>query len=489
MPIDLRLLVGQDILWNELELSLRLRSTADEGLADIYSSHVARLRQAQFEARQAKHQVELHRNQMKIKKEQASDKEVLQKLKDNLRQAQGELNDLLFRIPNYIDTEIHTMIENDTEKEIQQEDMVTKNNNKSRKDGDIVEQLMFCIGGYERLGRATALTQRGTNLFGAVEQWMIQSCHEMSEMVMTESFELLAMLPMDTATYQRQCGATSSPQNHHLDDTIMAPSWISLVEHHLARDEAYFDRSLPQAYVLTCRDAVCHDSLPFKSSRQSAWYQDLSIQHNIQILSMTGPSLALDSRRLQIAWMNHLRNAYQQLAPKSRLQIRSVPVSALSPNEASRLVLEGFMPHDIKPIQLASLSNLLDYCSAGLRHGNSIDKRNVHLLQGSVCRVGLAVEWMLQHCQLGENHDGIVLPDCLEHQATISFCRRIVKKKDGRQFVQSISIPKPLPAATNVSDQYETLIFGDDTTMAMTPERIRLEAASCPFDFLPFYYR
>ena len=131
----------------------------------------------------------------------------------------------------------------------------------------------------------------------------------------------------------------------------------------------------------------------------------------------------------------------------------------------------------LKAIVLATLSNYLDYCSTGLRHGNSIDKRNVHLLHGTVCDVGLAVEWMLQHCQQSETVDNVQLPDCIRQGERLTFRRRIVKNKGGKTFVQAMPVARPRIAPPETVPS-AALNKGKEMELMATPEMIRKEEAS-----------
>ncbi|GKZ00184.1 hypothetical protein MPSEU_000971400 [Mayamaea pseudoterrestris] len=496
MPIDLRPFAQDESLWNALELSLELRGATANDDDDEPSLLVAQLRQAHGDTRRAKQQLELYRSQYKRK--QVTDRHKLQNLELSFRQAEDTSNHILSRVPNYVDSEIPTFIDKDDESEWQ-----TADNQQTRTHNDeTVNQIMFCIGGYEQLGTHIILTGRGRGLLQAMEQYMIESCQEMPAVVKSEVLDMPLMLPIDAASYQKRCGVVSPFHQCLSDGSIMAPSWMSLVEHHLPLNDTYFDRSLPQSFLLSCTDCMHRTPPTLQTQRQSSWYRDLPLHQDLQVLLVTGPSLSIDSRRLQISWMEHLRDVYQQLAPTSRLRIRSIQPADLSSAEASRLVLESYMPttgsaisssskvDNQLTIELASTSNLLDYCSDGLKHGNSMDKGNVHLLHGSVCNVGFAVEWMLQHCKTVDHGcQGILLPNCIQHGAEINFCRRFIKKKGGKQFVQAIPLPaqQAVVAPTSGHDANATFGSGSDDVCGPTIERIRKEAASCPFDFLPFY--
>ena len=485
MPIDTRLLLNDESLWSDLETSLSARRRFDnkdggDNHEDEYAQHMATtLRRLIDEGRIARQELETYRSQRK--KKQVVDKDHLQALEQADRQAQRVLTRHLANIPNFTDQEIHSHVdENDGDETIK--DTGVKS---AQSDRAFVDQIMFSVGGCEQLGNLHVVTRLGRDLLQSVEEYLVQSC-SLAEM---ELLEMPLTLPEGESIIRKRWYPLSDDSD---TTTISAPSWLSLVDQHLTRNESYFDRVLPQAYFMSCRGASERRLPQSTTPLHSCWYEDLAVQHQLQVLVVTGPSLAIDSRPLQLEWLERLERAYRQLAPHVDLRIRAIPAPDLMPTEASRLVLEGCVSRQNKQqvVVLATMSNYLDFCSTGLRHGNSIDKRNVHLLHGTVCRAGLAVEWMLQHCQQSETGDSVQLPECIRQGERLVFRRRIVKKKGGKTFVQAIPVARP-PVAHPEPTILPALGVHkhNDAELTATPERIRQEAASCPFDFLPFFYR
>jgi hypothetical protein len=487
MPIDLRrFIVDDDKLWSILEASLCERNV--EQAAEM----VENLRQCNHSTRLAAQQVETYRS--KLNKKQAVDKNQLKEL-ENVYQAQyNALTELLSHIPNFLDFDIHKIIK---EYEPSHEEERSEGNLSSD-----FEQLMFCIGGYEDVGKLSVLTARGRHMIHALEQFLLDSCRYMGDLQSSETYEVPLMLSIPMDVYKRRGSMTQ--QSTVDDESIVGPSWIYLIEHQLATGATYFDKSLPQSHLLLCHKDI---SLPpsttcTNNKNQPAlfWYENLAIQHYIQVILVTGPSLEVDSRPLQLAWMEHVQTMYTQLAPSAQLILRSIPSDQLLPTEASRIVLEGYLSHSnsnknntkTTVVELASLSNLLDYPSTGMKHGNSLDKQCVHVLQGKVGLVGEVLEWVLQHCPLDDNDDqtGVALPSCLDLQddSKINFCRRIIQKKGGRRFVQPIiTASSPPETPRDIKPKVVNQQRDEEISTRITAHDIQLEAATCPFTFLPFY--
>jgi hypothetical protein len=511
-------------------LSLRLRRRLPTLIDDTASAaddkdptttkFLTTLRDFIASARTAKQQVELYQRQLN-QGVVGSEKGQLIELQEISRLADADLEECLNNnIPNYVDLEIESFLAKDDTFDHERMQL-TKN----------VQERMFCLGGYEPMGdQCCLLTQRGVQLSQSVEDYLLDALTKdpsFSQKLFqsTQRFELPALLPVSSRVYRyhrwsrTQAPLASTPSDDKAQ--TMLPSWISVVENHLSTgDKRYYDRVLPQCYVLQLRDSNQHTSAmqaTTKKQQRPAWYQKLSVLRQLQVLLVMGPSLVADSRPLQIQWMTHLRdNVFRPLAPTAVLSIRALPPTELLPAEASRLVLESRLFVGNKPvtIQLASLSNFLDYCSTDqMKHGSSIDGRKMHLLQGSLGETALVVEWMLQHCSEvtsddvddDSSPDGLCLPACLLSQGTteeqpLDYTRRIVPRKGGQRSIRSIparlSVPTAAPGSvinnsTTISPKKSSalLLFTDDRPLQVTPDNIREEAASCPFDFLPFYHR
>ena len=236
------------------------------------------------------------------------------------------------------------------------------------------------------------------------------------------------------------------------------------------------------------------------------------------------------------------------LTTRKQVRVRAIPATDLLPSESSRLVIEGFLPEGRRgrgksatnstatsssnnsPVVLAYLSNMQDYCiGREIRHGTT--KEGLHVLHGMICSVNETMDWMCRH--RASDPYAVTLPRCLctnssieettmasseqqqqqpqqqPQQRRILHKRRVVVKANGRKVVQDIkTIPASTPATTTKQKKQQkqlrtthtqsdraTTPFGAGVNhhhppyCSSTPAaRIRAEALSMPYSFLPLFY-
>lgn len=341
--------------------------------------------------------------------------------------------------------------------------------------------------------------------------------------------------------------ATILPNTLQQPQTVALPSWLTLLLHH--QSGTYWDRQLPKLTLLSCTTTPANTTVAAngnapapgdnssscdgrevarvgswttggrrrdkkKKSAALLWHQRLAVQEQLQILAVTGPSLEADSRPLQRRIMERVRDLFEQLlkndsddeddddnndnndssSTAAAVRIRAVPAAELLPMESSRLVVQGFLPPLFeKPVCLAYLSNLQDYCTGSeLRHGTT--KEALHVLHGMICSAAETMEWM---CQNRATPLSISVPRVLACALErIVYTRTVVvSHKNGKRLVRDIVVaagdshddtndvtnkPEAPPEETQSGAQQLT-------NLSVT--RIRAEALSSPFGFLPFYYR
>jgi len=326
-------------------------------------------------------------------------------------------------------------------------------------------------------------------------------------------------------------------------------TWKALLQ--AQHGSTLWDRQLPQIHLLQCtttddaprvlenhqQETTTHitHQRSNKKQQRTPWFHKLQPAKQIQILALTGPSLAADSRPLQRQLMEQVLDLYQQLASstattthgdvkQSLVRIRAVPAQELLPMESSRLVVEGWTAttanatnnkrtkrqESSSPVCLASLSNLQDYCTndtkhCKIRHGT---KENLHVLQGTLCRVGEVMEWL---CQTHATAAGVELPrplrvgkqQQLEQQLSFNkssqqpqllpYTKKVITSaKGGKRIVVEVpfspTTTAPSPSSSSLSEQQKKTT-SDANNNNPTTMRIHTEALSSPFNFLPFYHR
>ncbi|KAL7558527.1 hypothetical protein ACA910_008121 [Epithemia clementina (nom. ined.)] len=544
--------------------------------------------------------------------------EDLEFLERTFQEAHLALQDTLHQIPNYVDTELLNDFDDDDNVERsrleeacsgrEMENIYHVDNNGismeaqhkndkqstachhtkiARSSGGVQqEDVMFCIGGYDRLcspspdvsGDIDMLvwTDAGLDLRCSLQQawdkWLlglVPQGEQQSTMssAAASTIDVKNELTSVMNTFRQWRFPSSSPAgNDDYDDESTA--WRTLL--HSMKGTTLYDRVLPQCHVLYRSGAgrsssisshlSSNNGVQVKGKRQKSMYQkqpwyDAIESEQVEGLFLTGPLVAADSRPLQIHWMRLLQSFYQNLIVSTEemhdnsdkekgdnmkqydikwyrkwMKVVAVPASQLAPAEASRLVLLGKLPQTNETIELAYLSNLYDYCSLDIRHGNSAVLQtvecsgnknnsltkattltaNVHVVRGVLFRQSHALAWMLawnrhsSSCflpnQQGEPNnriennnstgDYVWIPHSIQkhmptHAKTIPFVRKRRVNAKGKQFVEQLSAAKPF--RRREGNDSDITALKSASTLRPTKEQIHLEALSCPFFFLPFY--
>lgn len=345
--------------------------------------------------------------------------------KEKYQQLLSQLMDISSSLPN-----VYRHIDAETKN---QETLDTSPHNHS---SNTKLDVMFAIGGYEELGsHGVFYTDIGIALIDSMHQFILKWWTKQS------TFE--------HATSFRQWKLPAILNNK--------PSWQVILEENHSHQK-YFDRQLPIFYSLQCDDGSAgavvsgENQLASESRAKRNWYQRKSTAW--QIVVLTGPSYEVDVKPLQQKLMSNISAFYQSLGLAPHCNV--VDPTKLLPHQANRIdwILEDKI--------LASLANYDQFFSTAGKHSHSGERLCV--LHGTLCHVPGTLESLLQQGWKGSST--VSVPRFL-HTKPIPVIRHRVRKKNGQWMVQSFP-PKP---------------------MTPTPHDIRMEAASCPFDFLPFYYK
>ena len=498
----------------------------------------------------------------------------LQQLEQSLEELHSTIQDQLHRLTNYVDTELehHLLLRQttDNEKETHQNSRATTTTTKLNVHQSLLqenpqEDVLFAIGGYERLclGRNDIVSNNQTkNNNNKPTLWVWTDTGVELQTALQHAWKewLHAQRQKDVASSENHLHesflrsvhswnfpVSSVAARQGSDSSLCGSHWETVLQS--LEGTTLYDRVLPQCHFLysaSCRMSQCfpcstspamppkHTAKQKKQQQQQPheWLECLESPH-VEGLFLTGPSLSADSRPLQVQWMEWLQSFYtnlivtsttQDMDPSSQcMQVIAVPPSQLEAFEASRLVLVGTLPHSKQTIELAYLSNLLDYCSLDIRHGNSPqasvqqttaknhngdDKvpihRNhkvvtktaasVHVVRGVLCRSANAMAWMLAwnyHHDPNQNTAHVVLPQSIQQHLfrtppKIPIVRRKRVNGKGKTIVEHVSVTKsPNPTTKGAQPRVDKLVVPNQR---LTKDQIRAEALSCPFFFLPFYY-
>lgn len=393
----------------------------------------------------------------------------MQPSKDRLRELQGNYDMALSQLEQCLDTLPNLVDPAMTERTC---DMLENKTSTTQPHGD-VKLPLFSAGCYEEIGTICIMTERGARLEQALEGALLTFLQK------TRAFPNAQILHLPLCVESR-----SKPEREHTEnkqtEECGVPSWRYILQH-LHSNQTYYDRNLPRCQILKCSGPFQQPQQPLmtkKPKQPTAWYQRLSTRKELQLLLVTGSSLEVDSRKAQLETMSHIAAFYQTMLPHCRLFLKGIAADQLGTDECSRLSLEARMESGNKH-EIAYLSNYLDFYSSTTRHGSSMERHHVHVLHGNVCRYSECLDVMAEVCATSQgivvpallrNNQGAPLPEILDYQ------RLVISGKGGRRIVE--------PLASSVLKVGRSLIAG-----APNPDEIRREAASCPFEFLPFYYR
>jgi hypothetical protein len=293
---------------------------------------------------------------------------------------------------------------------------------------------------------------------------------------LSQRYEMPSFAPLSRHAYQERWGASEASKLLQVsgNESVLGPSWVVFLESTLDGKTLY-DKQLPLEYVIVCHDTYTAENV----KRKMPWYDRLMVKHSLHVIIVTGSSLEADSRKNQLNWMDQLLSKLQSLSMSSRLSLQWRPAEDLELAEASRLVLVG-QPPTGGSLELASLSNLLDYSSSGIMHGSSIGgKQRVHVLLGHVY-LDRILAFLVQ---AGADETGVSVS--FGHHKLLRnklpYIQKVQKGKGGRPIVTNLdSRSNPPPE--------KPLSIGEVGSRRPTRDEIKLESLTCPFGFLPFYH-
>jgi hypothetical protein len=559
MPIDLRrfeqcsdqkrlYLNGykdNELLERRLEVALALRRTA----------HSLRNQREQLVARRRKG----------LGDDDGAQAICLPELEEQVKIAAASLYDALWQLPNWIDSELVVGTNSAEKDSITAQSIAAPSlvGDCDDDDGGVPppEDPLFCANCYEEMRSGAAKTSFSTTVLVGPGIRVSQVLHEYMVDGIVQALDLVnsavthwnlppsiesvpPILDNDMAHYSSALSkATGEPGKTANESPPMdIPAWLTLLRN---QSGTYWDRQLPRAHILSITatsatirtkprddreaariqswsDRVRHGGQDAKGTTTAAslWHQRLVVSEQVQLLAVTGPSLEADSRPLQMHIMQQVRNLFQALLQEQHchqhssrhassiqpptVQLCAMPAVELLPMESSRLVVHGYLSSASRPVCLAYLSNLQDYCSTttaaatasirgcDLRHGTT--KEGLHVLQGTICSLAEAMEWLSHH---GARHHAIAVPSVLNERpgsalpSLLEYTRRVVIHPKGKRSIQDIVVPP----ANNTKSQSQSRKLGptESTTQkgldAPSIERIRGEALSSPFGFLPFHHQ
>lgn len=309
---------------------------------------------------------------------------------------------------------------------------------------------------------------------------------------------------------------------HNIDGTASirsVPSWLTVLRQQTG---SYWDRQLPRMTLLSCTHSCAdnNDSIidgreepVHKTNKKQAarrWYHRVALAERLELLILTGPSLEADSRPLQTRLGRRVRNLYVQLllsasasgkrntpssnqGPEPTAMARYVTLELVSgkelvPLESSRLVVYGHWKNEASsrpPVCLAYLSNLQDYCGPEWRHGSTLER--LHILHGRLVDIPTCMEWI---CHFHATDQSIHWPIPFAGSSVVAtepfvflkYTREAMDKKKGNRLSGSSGHPLVESSEPNAAGTTKQI-------PRPTPDRIRAEARSSPYSFLPFYYK
>ena len=346
-----------------------------------------------------------------------------------------------------------------------------------------------------------------------------------------------------------QSRLSSTKTTSSIPASIKAPSWLAYLKLKYA-EQTLGDKQLPRVLHYSTIDHQSYTSPylpglapsseqrgaefgfldPREQARKSSFFKypfpsiPTSTVHHVLIL--TSATLA-DSRDAQQEWIEKLAGFYQSLinlemnddnkrTPEEMIRQKVVGPSDLLPGEASRLVLEGFLPlHDSSSkekdktdeeywVILAYISSFLDYPSRACRIKNN-QHQFCHVLQGTLCSIPETMAWQAENNdhETSEKHNEIRIckeltryfaadSDEINGECTTKLPRimSLGKTKQGKLQIQPMQIPLKVKKSSETVKRIRSRTSSIPTTLENihpTREQIQLEALSSPFEFLPFY--
>ena len=349
------------------------------------------------------------------------------------------------------------------------------------------------------------------------------------------------------------CSICSNPPPDSCDTMRQAPSWLGFLKLQYS-DQTLGDKQLPKVLSYSVRatnrqpltgDAVSSHVLdPREQLRENSFPDShlLSTQagteHDVHNLLMLTSSTYSDSRSAQQEWAARLLSFYQSLLPTNAttgargdvVRQRVIAPPDLVPAEASRIVIEGYLPKVNTDgnrettsskdsgswVILGYLSNFSDYPTRACRIKNN-QQQFCHVIQGLLCSIPETMCWHACYSSIDDDTNknvGIDLPSALAQHfprryptpLVLPQIRSLEKTKHGRIQIRTIRPPKsddmtaPAPPTLGPTEP-SRLNFGNQENkqerkarvtliepyVTLSTDQIRCEALSSPHDFLPFY--
>jgi hypothetical protein len=408
----------------------------------------------------------------------------LKQLEDNLHHENHSFRQALYKLPNPIDDGVETSLkETDTWEAIWQNappPTITKLPSSS------LEDPFYCIGGYDEIlvgsnNYMCALRRPGIVLAKALQDWFVEAIEKSFQTEHRWSISnsyCLSSKHYKNDDIHEAVGCSSETCRVCKFQVCEMPEWMPILQ---SLSGSYWDRQLPVIHLLECSNTVYDNDNRERTRRASwisnkkrakPWYHRLMVSHTWQILAVTGPSLEDDSRPLQIRIVETLVGLLRQLVPPGVcIRVRVASPAELELFESSRIVIESSLPYSSQyPVILGYVSNFQDYCTNRiLRHGAT--KEGLHVIQGTILSIGETLEWSCQH---GLKNQCVQIPLSLAQKSLpnmLEYKRRVIIKKNYKKAVKNIAPSQPRESKEQLP----------------SPDRIRAEALSSPYHFLPFY--
>jgi hypothetical protein len=490
MPIDIRQFVKNRQQRDLYLKSLRARCSDDDDVHAQQLDGTLALQETVTSLLNERNVCKSH-----IRKGLITDKRKLNELEGQLKASQTALQEMLWKLPNWVD---HDVLQ-------EYADPLPSDHATPSKQGDSVQSgfpqdPLFCARCYEDLGHTTALVGVGSQLATAINQFIIGSLQKsLSDLASDVSHWNLSYTLESLSMHQyhdlwgcsgpSKCTARARQTTESIEAKLTVPSWFTILRNEYG---TYWDRQLPKMSLLSCTSGTNDDPVDAREverwgqGKKKPWYQRLAVREKIQIVVVAGPCLDADSRPLQQRIVECVRDRFQQLIGDdalSTLRIRAIPAAELLPMESSRLIIEGYVSSE-KPVCLAYLSNLRDYCTGpGLRHGTT--KEGLHVLQGNICNTAETMEWL---CRNRAEKSSFTLPRVLLTWTSLPerlmYTRNVAVNKNGKRLVEDIVVS----VSSGKSTTEEQHVVAGELTKP-NAERIRAEALSSSFGFFPFHCR
>ena len=405
--------------------------------------------------------------------------------------AHQEWKRMLYRLPNYVDTEIIASYPPWL-------DEASSFQKKKKKPKAVDHNLPYQLGLYHRVTfTTTAWSARGYELCQALSQYLMAHATATSTSQYATVWTLPSVLPLPDEPHGACLYGDRLADSSHT--VLVSPSWMTLVSSKdILAGKSFLDRQLPRHYLLTGPVVGPDGAVPTESN---PWRDHLATDTYLHVLVVTGPSLTADSRPMQLDLLQQWQTTLAALLPTTTTSNHygwhtvGVPPAQLEPYESSRMVLQVTDDKTKSTTTLVSVSNLESYASLGVRHGTT--KEPLHMVLVQVAPVSVLVHVMVEFgggASAATTNDDttFTVPSCLSVADRVWHVqRKVVVGKGGKRTVQSISqplsSPDEKPSSLVLSKQQIQQSIMNAGMVKPTKEQILGEALTCPFGFLPFY--